>query len=220
MIKVRRFDECTGIYVEQIKGHSRYGYAIRRDGIDMYDMPNILEERDYQGQEIFFFDYETMQRYQPFQREVNVLYESPVYKDGAFCFLQADFNKKIITLFEYTLGEKPKAVTMLNTDEVNLYNLRIRGEGVYITSSDDEFVCYYPEKFSFKLEKNEGVEFMDEGKVYLSAWIEEGWDDEYNIPSDAYKYYDKVVVRDYQGNLISEEVGSLHQREDGSWWIS
>ena len=58
------------------------------------------------------------------------------------------------------------------------------------------------------------------GKVYLSAWIEEGWDDENDCASEEYKYYEKVIVRDFNGNILSEELGSLNQCEDGSWWIS
>ena len=34
-------------------------------------------------------------------------------------------------------------------EDVNLYNLQIIGEDVYIISEKNEFVCYYPESFRF-----------------------------------------------------------------------
>ena len=36
---------------------------------------------------------------------------------------------------------------------------------------------------------NESVALIDNGKVYIDAWIEEGWDDENDCATDDYKYY-------------------------------
>ena len=66
----------------------------------------------------------------------------------------------------------------------------------------------------------ESVIFIEDGKVYIEAWIEEGWDDENNCATDDYKYYDKIIVKDFAGNKISEEVGCLNKGPDGNWWIS
>ena len=57
-------------------------------------------------------------------------------------------------------------------------------------------------------------------KVYLSAWVEEGWDDENDCETEEYNYYEKVVERDFKGNLLSETLGSLQQHADGTWWIA
>ena len=51
------------------------------------------------------------------------------------------------------------------------------------------------------------------------AWVEEGWDEEKDRVTDAYRYYDKVIVRDLRGTVLSEEVGALYQAADGAWWI-
>ena len=61
---------------------------------------------------------------------------------------------------------------------------------------------------------------ISDGKVYFSAWIEEGWDDENDCETDEYKYYEEVVVRDFNGNVLSTEVGCLQQHSDGTWWIA
>ena len=100
------------------------------------------------------------------------------------------------------------------------HNLRIIGEDVYIVSEDDEFVSYYPENFRFSKGVNESVSMISEQKVYLSAWVEEGWDDDNNCATEEYKYYEKMIVRDFKGNVLSETIGSLQQHPDGTWWIS
>lgn len=59
-----------------------------------------------------------------------------------------------------------------------------------------------------------------DGKVYLSAWVEEGWDDDNNCATEEYKYYEKMIIKDFKGNVLSETIGSLQQHPDGTWWIS
>lgn len=100
------------------------------------------------------------------------------------------------------------------------HNLRIIGEDVYIVSEDDEFVSYYPESFRFSKGVNESVSMIADQKVYLSAWVEEGWDDDNNCATEEYRYYEKMIVRDFKGNVLSETIGSLQQHPDGTWWIS
>ena len=70
------------------------------------------------------------------------------------------------------------------------------------------------------MDSHEGVTLIADEKVYFSAWVEEGWDDENDCAIEDYQYYDKVIVRDFNGNVLSEYIGSLAQRPDGAWWIS
>ena len=114
----------------------------------------------------------------------------------------------------------PQALAELRLDHVNLYNLRIVGNPVHIISQEGELQCYYPKAFSFPLQPNETVCFIEGDQVYIEAWIEEGWDDENDCATEEYKYYHKVIMKDFHGNLLSEETGALHQAADGTWWIS
>jgi hypothetical protein len=82
------------------------------------------------------------------------------------------------------------------------------------------FKCYYPEKISFSLEGSETVVLLTNDRVYIEKWIEEGWDDENDCATDEYKYYDKVLIKDYAGKLLSEEIGSLFQAADGTYWMA
>lgn len=149
-----------------------------------------------------------------------MLYGKPVYLKNYYWFLQGDFNNGKITLFKYFPDKLLESITQLKITEVELYNLRIIGEDVRIISEDNEFICYYPESFRFPKKANETVSLISDGKVYFGAWIEEGWDDEHNCATQDYKYYEKVIIRDFQGDLISEKLGCLQQRSDGTWWLA
>jgi hypothetical protein len=54
----------------------------------------------------------------------------------------------------------------------------------------------------------------------LEKWVEEGWDEEKDRAADAYRYYNRIVKKDFAGKTISEEIGCLNQSADGTWWIS
>lgn len=98
--------------------------------------------------------------------------------------------------------------------------MRIIGNPVHIISNNDKFECYYPEKISMPVERNETSILIEDGRIYFEAWVEEGWDEEKNCATDNYKYYDKIIVKDFIGNTLSEEVGGLYQAADGTWWIA
>ena len=66
----------------------------------------------------------------------------------------------------------------------------------------------------------EAVVLITDDRVYIEAWVEEGWDEENECATDDYKCYDKVIIKDYLGNTISEEVGSIYPAPDGTYWIS
>lgn len=135
--------------------------------------------------------------------------------------MQGDYDEKKITLYRYIPGELLEKETELSTEAVELYNLRVIGNPVHVVSENHRtFECYYPERISFPLSPQESVIFMEDGKIYMEKWIEEGWDEEADRATDQYNYYDKVIVKDYGGNILSEEVGGLYQAADGTWWIA
>lgn len=217
---VRRFEKTTGRYIEKIIGQDRFAYA-HSDTNDFYDLVEWSKAGGYQGSVILFYDFETGAVYEPFSKKRNVVYSNPVYAKGWYYFLQGDYDEKKIILYRYIPGELLEKETELSTEAVELYNLRVIGNPVHVISQDSRtFECYYPERISFSLSPQESVIFMEDGKIYIEKWIEEGWDEEADRVTDQYNYYDKVIVKDYGGNILSEEVGGLYQAADGTWWIA
>ncbi len=191
------------------------------DTEDLYDLIEYAERGGYQGSVIKFYDFDNGNVYMPFEKKRNVIYGKPVYTDGFYYFLQADYGLKKVTLYKYFPETMLKAVAEFGMDEVNLYNLTIIGENVHVISHDgDKFCCYYPEKLSLTLRNHEAVLLMTEDEIISEEWVEEGWDDEKDCATDSYRLYYKVIIRDFDGNIISEEIGSIHQAPDGTYWIA
>lgn len=219
-IMIKRFDEVEGLYIKRINGQDRYAYAMS-DSEDLYDLEEWSERGGYPGSVIIFYDFENGKVYKPFEKKKNVIYGEPLDAAGQFYFLRADYDAEKVTLFRYHPETVSEAVTEWNTGEVSLYNLRVIGEDVHVISQDGEiFNCYYPEKFSFSLNPDETVILVSDDRVYIEAWTEEGWDDENDRAGEDYRFYDRIIVKDHNGNILSEETGSLNQSPDGGWWIS
>ncbi len=217
---IRRFNEVNGLYIEKIIGQDRLAYSMS-DTEDLYDLIEYAERGGYQGSVIKFYDFDNGNVYMPFEKKRNVIYGKPEYTDGFYYFLKADYDLKKVTLYKYFPETVLEAVTEFDTEEVNLYNLMIIGEKVHVTSNDgNEFRCYYPKSISLKLRDHETVNLITEDKIISEEWIEEGWDDENDCATDSYKLYYKVIIRDLDGNIISEEIGSIHQAPDGTYWIA
>lgn len=216
---IKHFNEVEGRYIEKIIGQDRLAFA-HSDTSDLYDLIEWSKRGEYYGSIIIFFDFDSGNVYKPFPKKRNIVYSNPVYAGEFYYFLQGDYSEKKITLYRYIPEKILEKVTELSTAEVNLYNLRVIGEPVHIISQQDHFECYYPERISFPVEGNEHAIFIDNGKIYFEAWIEEGWDDEKGCATDKYKYYDKIIIKDDKGNTLSEEVGAIYQAADGTWWIA
>lgn len=216
---IRKFNHQTGRYIEKINGQDRLAFAMS-DSEDLYDLIAWSKQGGYQGAVLFFYDLETGDVYQPFEKKKNVVYGRPEYAQGSYYFLQGDFDEKTVVLYRYYPDTVLEPVVTLGLDEIDLYNLRIVGNPIHIISQREELRCYYPESFSLPLQPNETVCFIEDGAVYIEAWVEEGWDDVNDRATEAYNYYHKVIVKDLQGNRISEEVGALYQAADGTWWIT
>ena len=217
---IKRFKEVTGLYIEKIYGQDRLAFAMS-DTADMYDLVEMAEHGGYQGSVISFYDFESGEVYTPFEIKRDVVYSKPAYSDGFYYFLRGDYGLKKVTLYKYLPEEVLEVVTEFSTDEVDLYNLQIIGEKVHVVSQNGEvFRCYYPEEISLALEPQDTVTLMTEDRVFIERWVEEGWDHENNCRSEDYRFYNKVIVRDFAGNVISEEVGALYQAPDGTYWMA
>ena len=216
---IRRFREVEGRYIEKILGQERLAFA-HSDTNDFYDLIEWSKSGGYQGSIILFFDFASGNVHKPFAKKRNVVYSDPVYAGGFYYFLQGDYDEKRITLYRYIPEKLMEKVTELSTEEVNLYNLRIIGEPVHVISQEERFECYYPEKISIPMESNEHVVFMEDGRIYFEAWLEEGWDEEKECATEQYRNYYKIIIRDYEGNRLSEEVGNFYQAADGTWWMA
>lgn len=217
---IREFSQVLGLYIQDINGQSRLGYSMSAGG-DFYEVPDIIEAQGfYKGSILRFYDYESGEVYQPFPLEKNISYGDPVYIQGVYYFLQGDFNTGYIHLYRYDPDFSLEKLEDFKIEDLNLYNLKVIGEDLHLVSSDEGLEIYYPFRKTVDLATEEVALFIRDGKIYISAWTEEGWDEENDLPGPGYDYYERFIVKDMDGKILEERRGNLFQDKDGTWWLS
>lgn len=217
----KEFSEVKGEYVEEIAGQARFAYSISNSD-DLFEIEETVKIVGfYKGNEICFFDYKTSEIYRPFDLKKNIAYGRVIFIDNSFYILQVDFNEGLVNIYKYYPGEILEKITDYKVKDLSTYNLELVGLDLHLISQDSETLeIYYPYRKTVKLEVSESALFIDDGKVYINRWIEEGWDDEKDEAGEDYKYYDKLIIKDFDSNIIEEMLGSLHQSPDGTWWLA
>ena len=216
---LKRFRERSGIAIEEIIGQNRLAYSLSSH-LDFYDLEGWPENEVCPGSLLTFYDLQDGSVYKPLAQKEDVICGKPHFFEKHYYFLTADRQKKEVTLYRYHPEEALQAIRVFPMKEVELYNLQIMGEGIHVVSQNGStFQCYDPESFSFAIDPHDTAVFISEGKVYLERWIEEGWDEENNCATADYRFYHKIITRDFKGNTLSEELGYLYQSHDGTWWI-
>lgn len=217
----KEFSEVKGEYVEEIAGQSRFAYSISNSD-DLFEIEETVKiDGFYKGNEICFYDYKTSEIYRPFDLKKNIAYGRVIFIDNSFYILQVDFNEGLVNIYKYYPGEILEKITDYKVKDLSTYNLELVGIDLHLISQDSETLeIYYPYRKNVKLEVSESALFIDDGKVYINRWIEEGWDDEKDEAGEDYKYYDKLIIKDFDSNIIEERLGSLHQSPDGTWWLA
>jgi hypothetical protein len=216
---LKRFKESNGIHIADIDGQDRLAYSLSSN-TDFYDLSQWPKNESCPGMILRFYDLQDGTVYQPFEQTDDVIYGTPLYAENGYWFLKADRKARKIILYRFLPGSVPEAVQDFSMDEVDTYNFALMGEKLHVTSQDCErFRCYYPERFEFPIGSHETAVFIDENRVYLENWIEEGWDEENGRAGKDYRFYDQVITRNFEGNILSVETGTLYRKHDGSWWI-
>lgn len=218
-MKIEVFDNVYGEYLESIFGQDRF-YNSLSSMESYYDIPDWIKEHGYyHGDLIRFYDMYDNKTYTPFENEKNITYSYAKYKEGYFYFLRVDFNKYTLELIKYYPEKVLESIVELPLKDMNLYNLGLEdGYELHICSSDINFISYYPKNFELKLTPHQSVIYIDDDKIYVNEWVEEGVVED-QLTND-YEYYDKLLVMDYDGNVISERKGSLSKYPNGKWYLS
>ena len=202
---IRRFEKINGRYPELIRGQSRLAYSLSTSE-DFYDMPAIIANGGHQGTVISFYDLADGKVFTPFEKKKNVIYGRPLYCNEKYCFLQGDFNDGKIRLYSWIPGKEPKLLHVLDIENTDLYNLGLAGNELHIVAQNSErLISYWPESFSIPLDPHESLEFIDNERIYLSSWVEEGWDETNGCASFDYRYYEKTVVKDKRERLVCRD---------------
>ena len=194
---IKEFKQTKGLHIETIPGQIRYAVA-KSDDTDFYEVAELANAGVvYKGNSVSFYDFEKKESYEVFAEKEGIVYDSPVFINGRYYILKCDYSNRHVTMLtidDVENGKFTEVIRLFFDDDFDLFNMKVMGDKSYIVSQKDKFKSFYPVKFSFDLQPQEIVVTIENEKVYIEKWIEEGWDDINDRPGDDYKFYHKVIV--------------------------
>lgn len=231
MMTIKRFDQINGADLEQVDGQGRYYYYCRivqldpEDAIDEQLVHELYSGEKPEIEHLYFYDTETGQRYEPIPAKENVYFDYEVkWCNGWLYFYLADFDehqlrvyrylpeKKLELVYEFPITEEILHTTMvLGDDQVYLMIEKNRSDDIKDLTADLEF--YSPQKFTVTQEDDEFLCFIHDDQLYFTKELDAESETDLDPKSE-------IVVKDFNGKVVKQELGDLTQDANGDWWIS
>lgn len=211
-MKIKIFKGFEDIYPEKICETDSWYYGQWTPCSEAYEVPDF--KNDYPGTRLYFIEYPSGKVFEPIKQEKNVFLERPIYdhKDNSFGIIRYDFNREIIQvlLFKPELSSV-KVLTEMSFSKVgDMINVRLITSPFALVKYDvqsDVVDFLWPKEMKIQLEENEGLDFQDDGKLYMSKWIEDP------------EYREEIIIRIAEtGEILERSPGYLRRMSDGSVW--
>ncbi|MDO5734781.1 MAG: hypothetical protein Q4P08_06620 [Eubacteriales bacterium] len=215
-MKIHEFEVISGSHLAEIPNQARFFYQ-KSSWESLQQAYEQFQAADYPGNLLRFYDIESMELFSPFELEQAVSYGEPVYQSGKIYVPKADFRRGTVAILEYEFGAASRVFYERDIKDTQLENLYLVADPLCLISQTENLCCYYPREFSIALGEEESFRFFNDKEIYLSKWIEEELIKDSEIVD--YKYYEKLIVRDFEGKVLSERAGCL-QRIGQKWYLA
>lgn len=211
-MNIKTFKGFEEIYPEIVDGTDSWYFGQWTPCSEAYEVPAF--KNNYPGTRLYFIEYPSGKVFEPIKQEINVFLERPVYehKDNSFGIIRYDFNKEVIQVLIF----KPECSSLKTITEIpfskigDMINLRLIISPFALVKHDvhnDAVEFLWPKESNYEFEKNESLYFQDDGKLYLTKWIEDP------------NYREEIIVRDaITGQILEHSPGYLRRMPDGSMW--
>ena len=211
-MNIKTFKGFEEIYPEKVDGTDSWYFGQWTPCSEAYEVPKFKNK--YPGTRLYFIEYPSGKVFEPIKQETNVFLERPVYeyKDNSFGIIRYDFNKEVIQIIIF----KPECSSVKTIKEIpfskagDMINLRLIISPFALVKHDvhnDSVEFLWPKEINYEFEKNESLDFQDDGKLYLTKWIEDP------------EYREEIIVRDaITGQILERSPGYLRRMPDGSIW--
>lgn len=211
-MKIKVFKGFKDIYPEKVEGTDSWYFGHWTPCAEAYEVPEF--KNNYPGTKLYLVEYPSGKVFEPFKQEKNVFLEWPIYeqKEQSFGIIRYDFNKEIVQVFSFKPeGSSVTLLTELPFSKLgDMGNVRILTSPFALVKHDvhgNAVDFLWPKEMHLQLEENETLVFQDEGKLYLSKWIEDP------------DYREEIIVRDTEtGQILERSPGYLLRMPDGSIW--
>lgn len=176
-MNIKIFKGFEDMYPEKVEGTDSWYYSQWTPCSEAYEVPYFKNQ--YPGTRLCFFEYPSGRVFEPIKQEKNVFLERPVYdyRDNSFGIIRYDFNKEIVQVITF----EPESSRVKVITEIDFYkagdmiNLRLVTSPFTLVKYDvqnDRVDFLWPNQMHIKCEENETLYYQNEGKLYLTKWIE------------------------------------------------
>lgn len=211
-MEIKIFEGFEDIYPKKVEGTNAWYIGKGDLCSEPCEVPTFKNK--YPGTKLYFIEYPSGKVFEPIKQEINVYLESPVYenKDNSFGIIRYDFNSELIQVIVfYPESYSIKIMTEIPFKKVgDMINVRLISSPFtlvkhYIHNNSVDFL--WPNEKEYKFEENESLYLQNEGKLYLTKWIEDP------------DYHEEIIVRDsVSGEIIERNPGYWRRMPDGFLW--
>lgn len=226
-MEFKKVEKITGhgLLLERIKGQQRFYYLndSKADVLYFEINPSLFKHDAIEGDKPQFYDLKNGKIYEPIKSQDNVIYSDDIlYFNSYIYFIQLNLNNWILTLFEYSPGKELNKKFVRVVDDLNLYNLHLvfGDDGPYIVGEEHGYeeiteIGIYPKNFRAKRDDfGDELTLIKDHQLYFDTMV-----DEHDEAGNFVENYDAIVVKDFSGNFICREKGTMKFLHDGTWWI-
>ena len=198
-------------------GTSEWYYCVGYEHGDLYEAEEVFNSGgNVEGRGFCLIHFPDGTVYRPVKKERGTYLGEPVFYDGNVYFLRVDFNLKTIEIMSFS----QKAPEALSVDTIplssvkNCYNLRIDTAPLTVSRqsvSENELEIIWPERLRLEMGDHDSFFMRDGKRLFFSRWHEEG-------DGEKYRYWEEIVVKDMNGNVIETLPGDIVTMPDGQKW--
>lgn len=212
-MNIKIFKGLEGIYPEKVDETDSWYYGQLTPCSEAYEVPDF--KNNYPGTRLYFIEYPSGKVFEPIKQKKNIFLERPVYesKDNSFGIISYDFNKEVIQILVF----KPECSSVKVIAEMpfskigDMINVRLVTSPFALVKHDiqgDAVDFLWPKEMHIQFEENESLYFQNDGKLYMSKWIENP------------DYREEIIIRNAEtGQIIERSLGYLRRMPNGSVWM-
>lgn len=200
-------------YIESLEGTNDWYWGLDYCNGDLYEAEELYRSgHTINGNRLVFVKYPEGKVIEPIIKKEGQYFGRPVYDNNAIVILLADFkeNKIKIIRYIYPTNNLETLAIIDRSTIIDCYNLFLRVSPLYLSRDGKKgtYEILWPEKFKFKIEKNESIFKRDNDILISSRWYENQ------------TYHEDTIIREYKtGKILKIIPGQLKEMPDKQNWI-
>ncbi len=196
---------------------SEWYYGIDYEHGDLYEAEELFRRGNtIKGRKLCLVHYPDGAVYEPVPKTEGHYCEEPVCYEESIYILNVDFPHGLIQIIRFGCRDHKTAVhaEIPLSSVKDCYNLSLQIAPLTLSRQcvgDNEFEIIWPERTGFGMDDHDSFYLRDGNRLLFSRWHEEG-------EGEDYRYWEEIVVRDLEGNVVETLPGDVKLMPNGELW--